>query len=272
MRKATPTWLAAAVALAVTGRALGVAPDRAAWPPFLAPPGAFPEDVARAVERVWADVTLERSVEGRRAAVPLEAYIAFVDTPEVTGAAAGFLRLARYQVTAVGDGVYRADDGDGAQGFYRVLVRQGTRRVILSWGEHTSRVLGRIQGSALSVLDLEPGPDGVRQRLTAHVRIDNAIAAFLARVLLPFFGGLVDRKLSEGFAVSAAVAEWAVAEPAAFCGWLARSGVAPGPRERVARAVGGCPEAPDAADGGVAGGQGRPAGVPARDGSPGPRA
>lgn len=271
MCKATSAWLAAAVALAVTGRAFGADPDRAAWPPFLAPAAAFPDDVARAVERVWADVTIERTVEGRRAAVPLEVYVAFFDAPDATGAAARFLKLAPYEVTALGDDVYRADDGDGAQGFYRVLARQGTRRVILSWGEHTSRVLGRIRGSALSVLELEPAADGVRQRLAAYVRIDNAAAAFLARMLLPFFRGLVDRKLTAGFAVTAAVAEWAVAEPAAFCTWLARSGVPAGARERLAEAVGTCAVVREAADARAAQGQGRPAGPTLLAGLPGGR-
>jgi hypothetical protein len=62
----------------------------------------------------------------------------------------------------------------------------------------------------------------VDQELTAYVRIDNAFAAALARHLLPIFGRLADRKLSEGFAVTAKVAEWAVAHPDEFCDWLRR--------------------------------------------------
>jgi hypothetical protein len=52
------------------------------------------------------------------------------------------------------------------------------------------------------VLDLEPRGGTVDQRLTASVRIDNALAAAPARVFVTVFGFLADRKLTQGCAVS----------------------------------------------------------------------
>lgn len=217
------------------------------WPAFLEPRESFPSDVIAAVERVWQEPTLRRTVRGRPARAPFAVHAAFVDTPEVTAAAARFLGLARYQVESLGDDRYRADDGDGARGRYQVLRREPTRRVILSWGEHTGRVLGTIHGSALSVLDFEPGGDGVEQVLTAYVRIENRFAAALARVVLALFGFVADRKLTEGFRVTAGVAEWAAERPDEFCAWLARESLRPERRERLLAALPACAGAPASA-------------------------
>jgi hypothetical protein len=231
------------VLLAVAGPA-GADPPDSSWPPFLPPPGHFTALVAGAVERIWEDPTLSRTVRGRPAQVPFDVYVSFVDAPDVTAAAASHLGLARYEVDAIDADWYRADDHDGSRGIYRVLVRDPTRRVILSWGEHSGSLLGTIRGSALTVLDFTPSPDGVQQSLTAHVRIDNAVLAGLARVLVRVFGGVADRKLAEGFTVTARVAEWAVQDPAAFCAWLGREGPPGGRQERVRAVLPACDGGP----------------------------
>src|SRR2546425_12109134 len=91
---------------------------------------------------------------------------------------------------------------------YRVLVREPNRRVMVSWGQHSGSILGTIRGSALTVLDLTTHDDAVEQTLTAYVRIDNRVAAAIAKLLVPLFGYLADRELVEGIRVSAAIAEW----------------------------------------------------------------
>jgi hypothetical protein len=212
------------------------------WPPFLPVRESFSPDTVAAVDRVWVEPTLTRTVKGRTAQVPFEVLIAFVDAPEVTAAAARFRKLARYEVQMMEDGWYRAEDHDGARGTYRVLVREPRRRVILSRGEHSGRILGTITGSALTVVDFEPNSGGVDQRLTAYVRIDNAVAAALARLIVWAFGFIADRKLAEGLAVTGQVAEWAVEQPAEFCRWLAREPLGAGQRERLNSALPGCPE------------------------------
>jgi hypothetical protein len=209
-----------AVALALTATLVARA-SPAGWPPFLPPPREFSAEVVESVERIWADPTLTRSVEGEPVAASLEAYRAFVDAPEVTAAAARHLGIARHRVHVRSDGWYEADDRDGARGRYRVLVRAGGRRVILSVGHHTSAFLGTVGGRALTVLRFEEREHGVVPRLTAYVRIENRAAALLARVLVPVFGRIADRKLAEGFQVTARVVEWAQRRPAEFCQWLA---------------------------------------------------
>ncbi|HET9491647.1 MAG TPA: hypothetical protein VFR64_18055 [Methylomirabilota bacterium] len=229
--KAKSRIIALLLLLTCAATASGDAGDRH-WPPFLAPASMFSEDIVATVERLWSAPTLTRTVQGDPAHVPFELYLALVDEPAVMAAAARHLGLARYEVEAIDDGWYRATDNDGARGVWRILARGPTRRIVLSRGEHSGRLLGHIGGSALTILELEPLGDGVQPRLTAHVHIDNRVAAAVARVLIAVFGHLADDKLAEGFRVTAGVAAWAAAQPEAFCAWLAE---APIPQARRAR-------------------------------------
>ncbi len=226
------------VLLLVAAPALA-ADRRLSWPPFLPPASRYTADLVAAVEQVWQEPTLVRRVRGRSARVPLEVYVAFIDAPEVTAAAARFLRLASYEVEAIGGDWFRARDNDGADGTYIVLARFPTRRVMLSWGEHSGRLLGTISGSALTVLEFEARGGVVDQQVEAWVRIDQAVAAALARVLVPIFGYLADRKLVEGAAVAARVAEWAMENPDAFCAWLGTAPARAG-RERLEAVLATC--------------------------------
>ena len=82
----------------------------------------------------------------------------------------------------------------------------------------------------------------MEQTLTAYVRIDNRVAAAIAKLLVPLFGYLADRKLVEGIRVSAAIAEWAVEQPAEFCAWLAQEPLGPERRARILAALLPCRE------------------------------
>jgi len=214
------------------------------WPALLGSREAFPPDVSAAVDRVWIEPTLSRTVKGRSARVPFDVYVAFLDTPEVTAAAARFRKLGSYEIQALDDDRYWASDGDGARGIAQVLRREPRRLVLLSRGEHTGPILGTISGSALTILDLELRGDVVSPRLTAYVYIDNRVAAALARVLIPTFGFLADRKLGEGLRVTAQVAEWAIDRSGGFCEWLAREPLPPARRDRILAALSSCATSP----------------------------
>ncbi len=219
------------LAVSATGDAPGTS-----WPAFLLPPETFPASIVASVERVWTAPTLARTIEGPTVGAPYAVYVAFVDSPDVSAAAARFRHLAKYEVEPLAGDAYRAEDGAGARGTYRVLAREPRRRVILSHGEYSGPLIGAISGSALSVLDLEPdhdGADSVGQHLTVYVRIDNAVAAAVARLLVFLFGGIADRKLAAGLTVTAKVTEWAVEHPADFCAWLAQTPLDPARQARI---------------------------------------
>src|SRR5438067_618772 len=108
----------AAALLALVSGANGASPD--SWPSLLGPREAFPPDVSAAVERLWSEPTLRRTVNGRPARVPFAVYVTFLDMPEVTAAAARFRRIGSYEIQALGGDRYLASDGDGARGSAQV--------------------------------------------------------------------------------------------------------------------------------------------------------
>ncbi len=215
------------------------------FPPFLPGAGEFPPEVRAEVVSVWNDYTLTRAVDGRPARAPLEIYRLFVDHPDVTAAASRHLGLAKYRVEVLGPDQFAAEDGEGAKGTYRVLLQGERRRILLTRGYHEGRILGRIGGASLTILSFEPragavGVPEVAQRVEAFVRIDNPVAAFFARLLLPLFSGYADRKVAETFNVTARVSEWAAREPAGFCAWLASPDGLPSSRDAFSAVLPSC--------------------------------
>ena len=228
----------------LTTAVLTAAATAAEWPAFLPPASRFSASVVVDVESAFGAPTLKRTVTAKPAPVPLRTYLGFVDAPDITAAAARHLGLARYEVEMLGPNAYRADDKGGNRGWYSVLEREGGRRVILSWGAHEGSLTGTIRGHALSVLEFEDLGDQTAQTISAWVRIDSGTAAAIVRALAPIFGYVIDRKLTEGFEVTARVAEWALEHPAEFCDWLQRE---PSLGERRGDVPDGLPACPTAA-------------------------
>lgn len=230
------------LAFAIVPLVLGVAASAdPAWPDFLAAPASWPPDIVAAVQRIWNAPTLHRRVAGRPAPMPMEKYLTLVDLPDVTAAAARHLGIESPEVRWLGDDWYEADDHAGARGVYQVLSRDPHRRVILSWGHHTSRFLGDVSGSALSLLTFGDRDGETAQRIEAYVRIDDRTAAALARALSLVFGWLADRKLAEGFEVSVKIARWIEKDPAGFCDWLRGADIPDARRGPAEAVVGECP-------------------------------
>lgn len=217
LRVALATVASVTALLAVTVTCLGSTPRD--WPPFLRASDEYPAQIATAVRRLWTEATFSRTVSADAAPVPVSFYLRFVDAPDLTAAAARHLGLTTYDVKVLGDDWYEADGG-GARGVYRVLLRDGGRRVVLSWGTHRGSILGTVGGSALTRLEFADDRGRVAQRLVVNVILDNGVAAGITRTILPLFGWFVDRKLTEAFRTTAAAAAWAHAKPGEFCAWL----------------------------------------------------
>ena len=210
------------------------------WPALLGPREGFPSEVSTAVERVWMEPTLRRTITGSPARVPLDVYEAFVDAPDVTAAAARFAGIRTFDIHALDDDSYWGDDGDGARFVARVLRREPRRRVLLSEGQLVNPLLGTITTSVLTVLDLESQDGEVSPRLTAYMYIAKGGGATLARLLVPTFGFIADRKLGEGVRATSAVVAWAVERSDGFCDWLAHEPIPPVQRDRILAALPTC--------------------------------
>src|SRR2546428_5663061 len=72
-RKVKSGWGVLALLVACAAPA-GADTSRASWPPFLRPRLAYPPDVVAAVEHIWVEPTLTRTVRRRPAHVPFEVY------------------------------------------------------------------------------------------------------------------------------------------------------------------------------------------------------
>ena len=230
--------LVVAAGLIVTSA--GTAPSRPWPPPLVESTAVLTPEVSAALECVWATPTLRRRVHAGSARAPLEVYLAFLDTPEVTAAAARFLKLASYDVHVLDDDRYEGDDVEGARGFSQVLRRDRQRRVIFSQGEYTGPIFGTVRGSALMVLDLEPRGDSIEPNLAAYLYVEDHLAAGLTRLFAGTLGFLADRELTRGLRITAEVAEWAVNRPGDFCAWLAREPLATDRRHRIVAALPAC--------------------------------
>ena len=213
----TPAFVATAL-LVLTMTALGSAPPD--WPPFLRASDEYPEEIARAVKQLWTDATFTRTVSAAPAPVPLPFYLRFVDAPDVAAAAARHLGLTTYDVKVLGHDFYEVSNGDKTHGVYRVLRRDGGRRILLSSGRHRGPILGTVGGSALTQLDFADDSGRSAQRLAVMVIIDQGPVATITRATVPLFGWFVDRKLAEAFRTAAAAAAWAHGRPDEFCAWL----------------------------------------------------
>ncbi|MBI2360523.1 MAG: hypothetical protein HYV04_16745 [Deltaproteobacteria bacterium] len=197
------------------------------FPPFVPWPERLPIEIQSEVMSVWSRHTFARAVNGQPAHAPLDLFRLFVDLPEVTVAAARHLGFGDYTVRQLGSASYQVEDSEGARGTYRVLAQDAHRRLILASGSRPGWIFGRIEGASLTLLTFSPEPsaDGrprVAQRLETLVRIDNRVAAFSIRILLPIFSRYADRKIAEGFSITARVSSWAHENPKTFCRWFSR--------------------------------------------------
>jgi len=123
------------------------------------PARGVPPDVSAAVERVWIEPTFSRTLNGRSAHVPFDVYVAFLDTPEVTAAAARFrklgpMRFKHSMTTAIGAPTATEPRGRAGAPSRATTARHPFPGAANGW------ILGTIRGSTLTVL----GPRAARGR------------------------------------------------------------------------------------------------------------
>ena len=105
--------------------------------------------------------------------------------PEVTAAAGRHRGLANYRVARIGQDEFDVEDDEGTRGSYRVLERDGLRRVVVVRARRRMRVLGDVSGAMLARLTLVPdtrdGKPATVPRIESVVRIDHRVVAAVER-------------------------------------------------------------------------------------------
>jgi hypothetical protein len=192
------------------------------WPPFL--PASAELRNAALVEDVWAHRTFERHLNAPPLHVPIVAYVALIDSPDILAAAARFRGLTDETAEEAGGGDFELRSPDGSRASYRVIWSEPNRRVILSRG---SRVVFGLAVSAavLGVLTVSNAQGPIQQDLRVVVQMDNPVLSLLTRAVRLILPSIADKELLRGFQLAHEVAEWAWWDRQGFCRWLHDSAV-----------------------------------------------
>lgn len=199
------------------------------WDRLEAPAYDLVRDVVRgaALAREVRDITF-------RSRKPVFDYL--LDNPDFAAEVARILREGKYRIRRVGDG-YEANDGHGGRGTMRFLLNEEGRRVYYLQGRYDPPLLPTLTGRLVVLLDTEhlDGPDGVTycaMKFAGYLKLDNAMADAVARVVQMFSEEQVDRRVRRFFGHVAAVSRRAYNDPEGLAELLARE---PGlPADRVA--------------------------------------
>jgi hypothetical protein len=199
------------------------------WDRLEAPAYDLVRDVVRgaALAREVRDITF-------RSRKPVFDYL--LDNPDFAAEVARILREGKYRIRRMGDG-YEADDGHGGHGTMKFLLNEEGRRVYYLQGRYDPPLLPRLTGRLVILLDAEhlDGPDGVTycaMKFAGYLKLDNAMADAVARVVQMFSEDQVDRRVRRFFRHVAAVSRRAYNDPEGLSDLLARE---PGlPADQVA--------------------------------------
>ena len=188
------------------------------WDRLDAPAYDLVRDVVRgaAVAREVRDITF-------RSRKPVFDYL--LDNPDFAAEVARILREGKYVIRRVGEG-YEADDGYGGHGTMRFLLNEEGRRVYYLEGRYDPPLLPTLTGRLVILLDAEhvDGPDGVTycaMKFAGYLKLDNAMADAVARVMQMFSEDQVDKRVRRFFGHVAAVSRRAYNDPEGLAELLA---------------------------------------------------
>jgi hypothetical protein len=171
------------------------------------------------VKDVWENVTFEREVAAPLLNAPMPVYESIIDSPDILAAAANHLGLTDESAELALDGGFELRSPDGSAAWYRVLLHEPQRRVILSRG--TLVVSGlRVKAAVLGELKISSPNELIRQNLRVFVRIENPFISWFAHFVFTFLPTIADQELARGFWLTQGVTTWAASDPHGFCLWL----------------------------------------------------
>jgi hypothetical protein len=115
------------------------------------------------------------------------------------------------------------NDFDALRGSFRLVAREGNRRVYFCQGQFRSLAhLLQLSGGMVFTLeyrDFRPGPDPTVE-ITPHlyVRLDNILAHGVAKVISPLLHGAIDRRVANLTAATQIVGERIIRHPESLYG------------------------------------------------------
>ena len=148
-----------------------------------------------------------------------------LDNPDFAADVARALREGKYRIRRVGD-AFEADDVHGGRGTMKFLLNEDGRRLYYLQGRYDPPLLPTLTGRLVVLLDADhlDGPDGVTycaMKFAGYLKLDNAMADAVARVMKMFSEDHVDRRVRRFFGHVAAVSRRAYNDPEGLAELLA---------------------------------------------------
>ena len=130
-------------------------------------------------------------------------YRQLLDRPPLIAALINRLEIGLYTSETRGPDHFWGDDGEGTKGIVQLVYQDRTSRIYYLEGSHDSRLLPNIAGKAVVFLRMDSVKDGkgieaVDSTMASYTKLDNRILSWLAALLRPRIGAVVERKLIKG--------------------------------------------------------------------------
>lgn len=165
-----------------------------------------------------------------------EVFHFLIEYPDFAANVARVLKEGKYRVRQTTSG-YEADDGRGAHGFFKPVLADGDRRVFYLEGRYEQPFLPTLSGRLVLVLETRHRTNGGTSygetRVASFLRLDNAVLARLAHLVLPLSKSLMDRRIRRFFRHVERVSQRAYDDPEGLAEELPRHPDLPA--ERVAQ-------------------------------------
>lgn len=178
------------------------------------------------LQRLLEDYTFRRTVRTTGPVLDRALHEFLLSRPDLGAALARLQGHGPYRVTRVAPGAFEGTDGDGAFASLRVLREAEGLRVFHARGRYVVPLAPDVSGEAVVLLRTAysdtPQGDLAHGELTVYARLDNRVLGWVLKVLIPFVGDVLDRKMARAFASESRAVEALSRDPEGVLARLAQ--------------------------------------------------
>ena len=156
------------------------------------------------LQPIISHYTTATKIGSERTPLPQDIVFYLLDQPVMAAALVNRLDFGLYKAEQRGPQDFWATDGQGTEGIIHPLYQDGSTRMYFAQGSHDGRLLPRVTGRAVVLLQLHPVTDGrgiesIDSTLVAYLRLDNRLLSGLLSLLRPLIESVVRRQLLKAF-------------------------------------------------------------------------
>jgi hypothetical protein len=156
------------------------------------------------LEPVITNYTAANRIGPIRTPLPESVYLYFLDHPAVAATLVNRLDLGLYKAVMQGPGRFWGTDGDGTEGFVRLVYEDRTLRLYYLEGFHDGTLLPQVAGRAAVLLRIRPvqdasGADMTETTVVSYTQLNNRFLSGLMSLMRPLLGKVVIGQFMKGF-------------------------------------------------------------------------